>query len=311
MKAHVLGVWEAEGWEWKHTLLNLLVVVSLTVVLVKLNTMFVYLRYFDQANGKFLKTSQGPDGAKYPRTFVALILDPIFKVTRLSVYKNVIQYRQTLLNWVIECQSEWFFCFFSPKLTYVPESDDLNILHFDLSNSDDSFPSEKGTKVGLLRLSWRGLVKLQPTNSKWLALCRCLMPSWTSRKKKLPNWSQSWKSSWTLRTKIRRASLSWRLWCAAGCLQEKLFCRWSPSTCLPPSLHKSTVVTCFMKDPPMMRLPWVWQLSFNHEQEFKAVTYTAHAWFQQFHVEIPWQGISAYVAWICCGFWVRLSFFYF
>nr|AQS95494.1 elongation factor 2 [Sparus aurata] len=37
-------------------------------------------RYFDQANGKFLKTSQGPDGAKYPRTFVALILDPIFKV---------------------------------------------------------------------------------------------------------------------------------------------------------------------------------------------------------------------------------------
>lgn len=58
------------------------------------------------------------------------------------------------------------FLFFFPKLTYVPESDDLNILHFDLSNSDDSFPSEKGTKVGLLRLSWRGLVKLQPTNSK-------------------------------------------------------------------------------------------------------------------------------------------------
>lgn len=50
------------------------------------------------------------------------------------------------------------FCF-SPKLTYVPESDDLNILHFDLSNSDDDFLSEKGTKVGLLRLSWLGLVK--------------------------------------------------------------------------------------------------------------------------------------------------------
>ncbi|CAJ1060291.1 elongation factor 2-like [Xyrichtys novacula] len=37
-------------------------------------------RYFDAANGKFLKNAVGADGTKYPRTFVALILDPIFKV---------------------------------------------------------------------------------------------------------------------------------------------------------------------------------------------------------------------------------------
>ncbi|XP_029285161.1 elongation factor 2-like [Cottoperca gobio] len=37
-------------------------------------------RYFDASSGKFLKTCIGADGTKYPRTFVALILDPIFKV---------------------------------------------------------------------------------------------------------------------------------------------------------------------------------------------------------------------------------------
>ncbi|XP_031720021.1 elongation factor 2-like [Anarrhichthys ocellatus] len=37
-------------------------------------------RFFDAATGKFLKSANGPDGARYPRTFVALILDPIFKV---------------------------------------------------------------------------------------------------------------------------------------------------------------------------------------------------------------------------------------
>lgn len=46
-----------------------------------------YSRYFDAANGKFLKTPNGADGTKHPRTFVALILDPIFKVTRLD-YSN-------------------------------------------------------------------------------------------------------------------------------------------------------------------------------------------------------------------------------
>ncbi|XP_039984489.1 elongation factor 2-like [Xiphias gladius] len=37
-------------------------------------------RYFDVETGKFSKSATGPDGKKYSRTFVALILDPIFKV---------------------------------------------------------------------------------------------------------------------------------------------------------------------------------------------------------------------------------------
>uniref|UniRef100_A0A672YUW3 Elongation factor 2-like n=1 Tax=Sphaeramia orbicularis TaxID=375764 RepID=A0A672YUW3_9TELE len=37
-------------------------------------------RYFDASSGKFVKSSAGPDGTKLPRTFVALVLDPIFKV---------------------------------------------------------------------------------------------------------------------------------------------------------------------------------------------------------------------------------------
>ncbi|XP_040040272.1 elongation factor 2b [Gasterosteus aculeatus] len=37
-------------------------------------------RYFDASTGKFLKSSTGADGTSFPRTFVALILDPIFKV---------------------------------------------------------------------------------------------------------------------------------------------------------------------------------------------------------------------------------------
>ncbi|XP_054458286.1 elongation factor 2-like [Anoplopoma fimbria] len=37
-------------------------------------------RYFDSSTGKFLKTCTGADGTRYPRTFVALVLDPIFKV---------------------------------------------------------------------------------------------------------------------------------------------------------------------------------------------------------------------------------------
>lgn len=46
----------------------------------KKNLYTYYVRYFDAANGKFLKNPNGPDDTKYPRTFVALILDPIFKV---------------------------------------------------------------------------------------------------------------------------------------------------------------------------------------------------------------------------------------
>ncbi|XP_074491882.1 elongation factor 2b-like [Sebastes fasciatus] len=37
-------------------------------------------RFFDASTGKFLKSANGADGAKFPRTFVALILDPIYKV---------------------------------------------------------------------------------------------------------------------------------------------------------------------------------------------------------------------------------------
>lgn len=37
-------------------------------------------RFFDSATGKFLKSATGADGTKYPRTFVALVLDPIYKV---------------------------------------------------------------------------------------------------------------------------------------------------------------------------------------------------------------------------------------
>lgn len=42
----------------------------------------VHFRYYDVDTGKFSKSATGPDGKKYSRTFVALILDPIFKVSR-------------------------------------------------------------------------------------------------------------------------------------------------------------------------------------------------------------------------------------
>lgn len=34
-------------------------------------------------NGKFVKSAVGADGKKFSRTFVALVLDPIFKVEGL------------------------------------------------------------------------------------------------------------------------------------------------------------------------------------------------------------------------------------
>ncbi|KAF7668367.1 hypothetical protein LDENG_00016070 [Lucifuga dentata] len=37
-------------------------------------------RYYDTETGKFSKTATGADGKKLPRTFVALVLDPIFKM---------------------------------------------------------------------------------------------------------------------------------------------------------------------------------------------------------------------------------------
>lgn len=45
----------------------------------------LYLRYFDPNAGKFSKSATGPDGKKLPRTFVQLVLDPIYKV-RLELF---------------------------------------------------------------------------------------------------------------------------------------------------------------------------------------------------------------------------------
>lgn len=45
-----------------------------------------YSRFYDTESGKFTKSFQGPEGQKYPRTFVALVLDPIFKVWILCIW---------------------------------------------------------------------------------------------------------------------------------------------------------------------------------------------------------------------------------
>lgn len=42
--------------------------------------MLYVCRYFDPATGKFSKSVATADGKKIPRSFVHLILDPIFKV---------------------------------------------------------------------------------------------------------------------------------------------------------------------------------------------------------------------------------------
>lgn len=44
----------------------------------------LFSRYFNATDGKFLKHSDGPEGVKYPRTFVALVLEPIFKVKTMT-----------------------------------------------------------------------------------------------------------------------------------------------------------------------------------------------------------------------------------
>lgn len=44
-----------------------------------------YYRYYDSENGKFVKSAIGADGKKYPRTFCALVLDPIFKVNHFEM----------------------------------------------------------------------------------------------------------------------------------------------------------------------------------------------------------------------------------
>lgn len=51
----------------------------------KMLKFLLFSRYFDAKNGKFSKGKTGPDGAPLPRSFVALVLDPIFKVTELFV----------------------------------------------------------------------------------------------------------------------------------------------------------------------------------------------------------------------------------
>lgn len=42
----------------------------------------LFSRYFDAKKGKFEKSSVTADGAVLPRSFVALVLDPIFKVMK-------------------------------------------------------------------------------------------------------------------------------------------------------------------------------------------------------------------------------------
>lgn len=39
-----------------------------------------FSRYFDSKKGKFEKSSLSSDGTELPRSFVALVLDPIYKV---------------------------------------------------------------------------------------------------------------------------------------------------------------------------------------------------------------------------------------
>lgn len=69
-------------------------------------------RYFDPATGKFSKSAISPDGKKLPRTFAQLILDPIFKVSQNNFAFKVSSVGLILL---------------------APVSDDLIILHFDLT----------------------------------------------------------------------------------------------------------------------------------------------------------------------------------
>lgn len=45
-----------------------------------------FSRYFDAKKGKFEKSSINAEGAVLPRSFVALVLDPIFKVTKRRVF---------------------------------------------------------------------------------------------------------------------------------------------------------------------------------------------------------------------------------
>lgn len=61
--------------------------------------------YFDSTTGKFSESATSPDGKKLPRTFVHLVLDPIFKVRKLATILFLMQ----------------------------AIDDDLNILHFDLN----------------------------------------------------------------------------------------------------------------------------------------------------------------------------------
>lgn len=43
-------------------------------------------QFFDQANGKFSKSANNPDGKKVPRTFCQLIMDSTFKVFNTIIY---------------------------------------------------------------------------------------------------------------------------------------------------------------------------------------------------------------------------------
>ncbi|XP_056270924.1 elongation factor 2-like [Pseudoliparis swirei] len=63
-------------------------------------------RFFDASTGKFLKNSIGADGTRFPRTFVALILDPIFKVFNAIMNFNKEETAKLVLKLDIKLDAE-------------------------------------------------------------------------------------------------------------------------------------------------------------------------------------------------------------
>ena len=102
-----------------------------------------------------------------------------------------------------------------------------------------------------------------------------------------------------------------------GCYAPLAACRRSSSA----DDHHPPALSCHCPKVPLWPALWGtprwWgchgydiYFSFNHEQEFMAVTYTAHAWFHQFLWGVPWQGSNAYMSWICCGSCSQQSFLF-
>lgn len=72
----------------------------------------VYFRYYDVENGKFVKSATGADGKRFPRTFCALVLDPIFKVIILSL-KDSLSFLEGCLARLYVHTCMWWFTFSS------------------------------------------------------------------------------------------------------------------------------------------------------------------------------------------------------